>query len=396
MRPHGYWSTLEGHKEIQRVAAKYSTRGELRKNDNAVYLAAHNQGLLDAVCAHMTGRKPRGYWSSTAGREEIKESARQCNQRREFETRFNAAYNSALKQGIIDEVCAHMDSPMRKHGYWSSPDGEAEIKESANRCSTYREFKERFPAAYNAALKAKNMDKICKHLEYDTAYPPNFWASEEGRKEMERAAAQCQTRDEFRKRFSRAYNTAKKTGILDEVCSSLDRTRQVKGYWSTDEGLAEIFRIALGFRSRARFKEAHPELYVAVRRSGSLDEVCEHMEYGGVGFDSTAPAILYLLDVVAPDGTELSKIGITGIGTAQRYISEKATYTCIAEWEFELGANARDLETRIKRHLSEHRYSGAEKVLTSGGDTELFTLHADQLLPLLNDFAIEYGGVIFQ
>lgn len=393
MRPHGYWNTPEGHKEIQRVTANYKTRGEFRKKENAVYLAAHNQGLLDAVCAHMTGRKPRGYWDSAAGRQEIEESARQCSQRREFETRFSGAYNNALKQGVIDEVCAHMESPKRQHGYWSSQDGMEELVESARRCSTYREFRERFPAAYYAALKTGAKDEICKHLEYDKAYPPNFWNTEEGREEMERCVAQCETRDEFRKRFSRAYNTAKKMGVLDDVCQGLGRIRQVKGYWETDEGIAEIARVALGFAGRARFKEAHPELYLAVRRSGNLEKICAHMEYGGVGFDSTAPAIMYLLDVLAPDGSNLSKLGITGIGTAQRYIAEKATYTVVAEWEFELGANARDAETTIKRQLSQHRYSGSDKVLTSGGDTELFTLPADQLLLLMEDLAMDYGGV---
>jgi hypothetical protein len=395
-KPRGYWKTEEGHLEIINLASICKTKQEFRKNYNSAYLAAFERGILEEVCSHMlTFQRKSGYWKTSEGMKEIKNGAKKCQKRSEFERKYPKAYNAALKLNIMDEVCTHMLGPQRKSGYWKTSKGIEEMKSSAASCKTYRELKERYPTAYNAINRAGLLEKFGNHLIYDKAYPPNFWESKMGDIEMKRCASLCSNRDEFRKKFSRAYNTAKKKGILDQVCAELDRVRQIKGYWSSEEGISEIKKIALGYNSRSRFKEEHPDKYIAIRRAGLLENICAHMEFGGFGFDSQSEGYLYVLSVFHPIKSKpFSKIGISNRGAKYRYLGEKTLFNIEKEWVFELGINARDAETRIKQHYSNYQYTENQTILTTGGDSELFDIKPEEFIIYSSNIAEEYGGIL--
>lgn len=392
-KAHGYWKTRHGHAEIRKAALQFATRTEFRKHADAIYQAAHNQGLLDEVCAHMLRqRRARGYWNSEAGKAEIREKALLCSQRSEFEERFNVEYNAALRLKIIDDACSHMTSPQRKSGFWKSEEGRAEVRAAVAKCENRKDFRERFRNHYDAARKHGYLEEVCADLEY-VFYPAGFWDSKQGVEEMKFCVAQCETLDEFRSRFSRAYNSAKKKGLLDGFADELQRQRTKKGFWDTEVGLTEINIIAQRYKQRSDFKYERAEVYLAARRRGVLDDVCKHMVFGGVGFNSAAKGNFYVLSVIVEGGLEVFKIGITNHSAQRRYKGEKANISFVHEWEFEHAANALDAETTIKRILEEKRYKKDGEILSTGGDTELFSIDLNKEITWISGMLADYAGV---
>ena len=393
-KAHGYWKTSEGLEEIKRLALLCKTKSEFRKKYNAAYLAAHNQGVLKSVCKHMVQvRREKGYWSSSDGLKEISEKAALCEQKREFEKRFGVQYNAALRLGVIDQVCMHMSSPQLPSGFWGSAEGKAQVNRAASSCKDIKEFRTKFPNEYNGASKWGYLREVCSDLEY-VSYPANYWDSEAGIEEMKYCVSQCETLTEFRERYSRAYNSAKKKGLLSNFEDELERQRAHKGYWDTVEGKEEIEERAKSFSTRAAFKYESPEMYLAARRGGFLDEICEHMDYGGGGFNSASSGFFYILLVYLPNfGLELVKIGITNLSARRRYENEKASIVFKHEWEFEVGANARDVETTIKRILKDKKHISRYPILTTGGDSELFEISLDAEINWIERFLEDYGGI---
>lgn len=183
------------------LAKRFQTKSEFRKQHDAAYQAANSLGLIEKICAHMVqGRKPKGYWSTEQGRKDIRSHSKVCSTRREFEQRFPAHYNAALRLNFMDEACAHMTTVQRKSGYWKSAEGLREIKAKAAQCRTKFEFRRKYPNEENAARKYYILDDICPHLE-NVAYPRGFWETPAGLEQMKWCAAQCETRDEFRRDF---------------------------------------------------------------------------------------------------------------------------------------------------------------------------------------------------
>lgn len=96
---------------------------------------------------------------------------------------------------------------------------------------------------------------------------------------------------------------------------------------------------------------------------------CKYCNTGG-GFSFEKPGLLYYLRVNSQSGN-LYKIGITNNSVKSRYRAESANFDIVSEIWYEIGEDAYNEEQRILADYKEYKYTG-EKVLTSGGNTELF------------------------
>lgn len=95
------------------------------------------------------------------------------------------------------------------------------------------------------------------------------------------------------------------------------------------------------------------------------------------GFDKSKPAIVYYLKV-AYSGTILYKIGITNKSVNERFNNEDLDkITVLKIWEYDIGADAYDIEQQVLKQHKEYKYLG-EPILSSG-NTELFTIDVLQL-----------------
>jgi len=99
--------TLE---KLVEVAAKFTTRGDFRKGASDAYQAARKRGLLDQICSHMAPSKTGKKWNKAATSLE----ASKYLHRSDFENGSSGAYDAALKNSWLDEVCCHMSPKPRR------------------------------------------------------------------------------------------------------------------------------------------------------------------------------------------------------------------------------------------------------------------------------------------
>ena len=90
------------------------------------------------------------------------------------------------------------------------------------------------------------------------------------------------------------------------------------------------------------------------------------------GFDKNKPAILYYLKVTTESGQTLHKIGITNRTVKERFTNtDLAKIEVVKQKQYKNGADALNLETKLKRMYKEYQYRGPD--VLSSGNTELFT-----------------------
>ena len=90
------------------------------------------------------------------------------------------------------------------------------------------------------------------------------------------------------------------------------------------------------------------------------------------GFDKNKPAILYYLKITTEDNRILYKIGITNRTVNERFnLTDLNKIEIVKQKLYEVGQDALDWETRLKRMYKEYQYKGPD--ILSSGNTELFT-----------------------
>ena len=97
-KPNGYWTK----RRITVVASLYTSRSDFMKNEPSAYKVARKTNYLETCCAHMVEtRKPNGFWHV---KKNVMEVAKLYSKRGEFENGNGGAYNSARKNGWLDEL----------------------------------------------------------------------------------------------------------------------------------------------------------------------------------------------------------------------------------------------------------------------------------------------------
>ena len=90
------------------------------------------------------------------------------------------------------------------------------------------------------------------------------------------------------------------------------------------------------------------------------------------GFQPNKSAILYYLKITTEDNRILYKIGITNRTVNERFnLTDLNKIEIVKQKLYEVGKDALDWETRLKRMYKEYQYQGPN--ILSSGNTELFT-----------------------
>ena len=205
--PRGYW-TLE---ILQAEALKYSSRAEFQCKSGSAYNAAGRMKIRDVVCAHMTKIKyPNGHWNPDRCRAE----ALKYSSRSEFGDANGAAYNASKRLKILDEVCSHMVEIKKPKGHWTLENLHAE----ALKYDTKVEFREKSNPAFLTASRQGLLDQICSHMEAGKL-PNGYWLVKEN---CAKEALKYSNRREFSLNNSSAYHGADVNGWLDEICDHME------------------------------------------------------------------------------------------------------------------------------------------------------------------------------
>ena len=132
--------------------------------------------------------------------------------------------------------------------------------------------------------------------------------------------------------------------------------------------------------SKVIYKGISTKVVILCKEHGEFEQIPDsHLRGHGCpscaksGFNANKPAILYYLKVTTDDNNVLYKIGITNKSVEERFnLTDLSKIEIIKLEEFELGQDALDKETEIKRSFKEFQYKGPN--ILQNGNTELFTV----------------------
>lgn len=95
--------------DIRLIAAKYTSRRAFKLADQPAYAAALRRGLIDSVCSHMDIKY------RILSNAQLINIAAKYDAKVDFLKNDKAAYQTAEKRGLLDVVCAHMKGRPIRH-----------------------------------------------------------------------------------------------------------------------------------------------------------------------------------------------------------------------------------------------------------------------------------------
>lgn len=215
------------------------------------------------------------------------------------------------------------------------------LAQAASEFTTRYAFQKQNNRAYDAAKRRGLLDKICKHMKQSYTYWTDDMLMTEAKKYT--------TRGELKNKNIVVYQLATTRGILDSICSHMT---PVYTNW-TNEMIKEE---ANKYTNRLAFQKGNENAYASARSRGILDEVCQHMVRGKSGFDPTKPSVLYLVILDSPHECYV------GFGVSNKFErrlndhirnSNRAGFSFVVVdiIEFKNGKDASDIERKLKHTL---------------------------------------------
>ena len=102
IHPRASWN----HKSVTDEALKYEHRRHFKQYASGTYAYASKHQLLPKICTHMDKTPlPDRKWNKKS----LSEVARKYETSREFAKNDTNAYNTAVRRGLLEIVCQHMD-----------------------------------------------------------------------------------------------------------------------------------------------------------------------------------------------------------------------------------------------------------------------------------------------
>ena len=191
-------------------ALKYNSRGTFEQNESGCYKAAIRLGIYEEICKHMEYLKlPNNYYT----KEKCSEIAKLYKFRTEFSNGNGSAYSKCLRKGWLDEVCEHMGKKKMKPSHWSKENCLAE----ASKYITRGEFSKKSPSCYGVAIKYQWLNEICTHMSSGLGVARFKWTKDKCIEE----GLKYSTRTEMQRGASGAYKSSVKHGWIDEVCNHM-------------------------------------------------------------------------------------------------------------------------------------------------------------------------------
>lgn len=280
--------------------------------DSSVYYKVKRNSWENEMWSHF--KKPenkRLIWTI----EMCKEAALQCQSRSEFENRFPAAYDRALRHyGIIDEICAHMEpkgnraaryiyaiefvdnsvyvgltyhlkTRLRQHFISTSSNKLIENRKRKNTPFEIINFPELLPVEEAQAAEKTLIEKyrnkgwtilnIAKTGKGSGAV--GIGIKKLTSEYIKKLAFECKSAKEFRTKYPSAYAAASKLKILDEVQSHFTLKKgKPKNYWNNKDNCVNE---AKKYKNRSELKLKNGTAYRKIIENGWSADSFSHMQY---------------------------------------------------------------------------------------------------------------------
>jgi superfamily II DNA or RNA helicase len=129
-------------------------------------------------------------------------------------------------------------------------------------CKKRSEFRRKYVGAYDSSRRNGWLDEICSHM-MEIQKHSGYWTKEK----CHQVALLCKTKTEFQTKYGGAYASSFRNGWLNEICSHMIEDHLTK---------EKCHQIALSCKTKSELKK-HCGVYDFSRRNGWLDEICSHM-----------------------------------------------------------------------------------------------------------------------
>jgi hypothetical protein len=137
----------------RKIALKYNTKNEFRKNDYPIYLASIYNNWDSDITIHMIPlKRMKNFWTL----ENCIKYSKKCKTIYEVEKKYKGAYN-VIKKNKWDDLCfTHMVRNINKPNYWTDD----RILAEAKKYRKISDFKKNSKGAANASRRKKLNEKV--------------------------------------------------------------------------------------------------------------------------------------------------------------------------------------------------------------------------------------------
>jgi hypothetical protein len=259
--------------KIEEAAKQCKTKQEMKTTFPKAYAAAKRMGILNDP---MFDRMPRCSHSPepykwTKGK--VAEEALKYPDRKKFFLGSRSAYNASKKMKIFEEVCAHMPKhkSIGNHPYnfkWTKE----KVAEEALKYNKKTDFRNNSLGAYQAALANEWIKDVCGHMQvllqsYTTESLMDIFKD-------------CKNKKEAMAKNRNAYVAVKHRKIQSIVFAHMPKRIDKSGrnspfYKGENE---ELHLIAKKYNNRITFLTEDAAVYQRAYKRGILDKVCSHMQ----------------------------------------------------------------------------------------------------------------------
>ena len=237
---------------------KYSSKSEFKKNRGGAFKVAYENGwLVDMDWLKHPTPQPIKWTYDTV----IKES-KKYSSITEFNNKNASAYAVARKNYWLDE----MTWLKRKYvirGFWQSKDN---LFKESHKYNTLKEFSYGSRRAYNTARKNGWLDEMT-WLKRAERKPSGYYSIKEN---VILESRKFNSRVDFCEKCYLGYISAKKNGWLEEMDWLSKTNKREKGYWNIKEN---VFAEAEKYDYKSEFMRKSPSAYASARLHNWLDEM---------------------------------------------------------------------------------------------------------------------------
>lgn len=296
---------------IASVTSSYMEFTDFRVEQSRLFAVLCQSGRVEEFCGHMRRtRNANNYWT----KDRCALVAQECATRSDLMKRFSAAYDAAHKNGWLDDICAHMErigNHKRRAVYIIKALGERKVYVGISAYPRRRyghhltrpmpHLRDLISSPHRFRVISKYIDlnsalgletRLAKHFErkgYEVCNKSSGGQAGPGPKKWTRKAlvdlaAALETRGQMMREHLGAYDAAYRSGLLGEIF----KNHHNRGFGDgpvRDWDLERLQETAARCDSKTEFKRLHPKAWEAARRRGLLDDLFADKPNGGKSYE---------------------------------------------------------------------------------------------------------------
>ena len=236
-------------------ALNYKSKGEFQKGNKSVYETARKKGWLINYTWFIETKELKKLSKTKWTKETCYQEALNYKSRSEFQKRSNPAYQTARKNGWLEDYTWFKPKKETKsYGYWTKD----KCLELAKQCKGKKDFEKKSKRAYAVALKNGWLE--------DYTWFTNthiIW----NRETCYQEALNYKTRSEFSEKNGSAYAVALKNGWLEDYTWFVEKKKK-NGYWDRET----CYQEALNYKSRSEFVKCSSGAYNVAYTNGWIKD----------------------------------------------------------------------------------------------------------------------------